>query len=292
VSDELETFTVQCEAGHAAELSIDELEELFEVPHCPGSDDCPAEIDSCDPSDLEVACVHCEWSLGASWSEAMQWIGSACPRCTSNTDTSGEIHLVGTHQHQVGIHVGFDPPADVSRLRRPTRPDYWEVVIHFTRRSSLVEILKQRTIIASETGFFKVPAVCMSETPLEFSGEIKSRFGEYGLAFRKSDVIRFGGGPVLYLSDQLVEEQRAKGDFAAGLRPFVNVLRIPSTAASVRRAKKFDFLHEREWRVPKDVPLDELLPVGLVLPRQEGGQRFSGDDGPILLKAAREYGEL
>jgi hypothetical protein len=69
----------------------------------------------------------------------------------------------------------------------------------------------------------------------------------------------------------------------------VNVLRLPE-AAPRGRTRFFDFLHEREWRVPSDIPLDLHKPVALVLPEGSAWHKFAGDKWEQLVKAAFLYG--
>ena len=282
---------IRCKSGCENELSIDELDEVLEMGNCP-SEGCDSPIVDVDPGALEVQCVECEWQEACSWNDAMTWLTAECPRCRSNAETSGEIRLVGTRQHEIGIYESFAQNVDVSSLRRKRRPDYWEIVIHFTNRENFISICKQGKIQAKVTGYFQEPAVCLTDTPIEFSSELKSTYGEFGFVFKKSDVLTAGGGPVAYLSDAIIRQQRALGGFSDAMKPFINIVRIPSTAPVDVKKRKIDFLHDREWRLPSDLDFSSLQPIGIVLPDRPNRNRFSGIGGREIFEAAREYGEL
>jgi hypothetical protein len=114
---------------------------------------------------------------------------------------------------------------------------------------------------------------------------MKKAHGEYGFVFRKSDLMKIGGNPALYMRKPLIVAK----SFAPEVKPFVNLLRIPKIEPSQPR---YDFLHEREWRVPTDIVLKSTLPFGVILPAAPRSLRFRGKDGDTLLEMAGKYGEL
>lgn len=285
------SYQVSCPNGHSKTVDIDELAELLEDQNC-FQDGCSEPLSKVDPEELSVECTDCGWQEHCDWRTATGWLWSDCPRCISNTETEGHIRIVGTLAHAVGEYESFAPKVKVDNFRREDRPDYWELVAHYTRRDAFISILKNKKIEARNTGYFHVPSVCFTDVPVEFNTETKRTYGEYGLVFRKSDIITAGGGPVIYLSDQLIQSQKPLG-FADAMKPFVNLVRLPATAPSGVKARRVNFLHDREWRFPSDLKLDSVVPVGLILPsRAKEKGRFRGPDGRYMIESAWEYGEI
>jgi hypothetical protein len=124
-------------------------------------------------------------------------------------------------------------------------------------------------------------AVCFSEAPLpamveafrlaERDASVKRclKWEPYGLVFDKQLVYcRFGARPVLYLSDAEYEQLKV-----AGFKDHWRVVELDYNA----RPNPIDWTHEREWRSPADILLNQLDP----------------DDRPcILVKEQSERDEL
>jgi hypothetical protein len=151
--------------------------------------------------------------------------------------------------------------------------------------------MEEERIRAQNTGYFGVPAVCMTEAPVHFNEEFLHRYGSYGIVFRKGDVIRAGGGPAVYLLDCILEAQKEYG-FHDKFKPFLNVIRLPGIAPREKVKKKVDYLHDREWRFPTDVEFAKLSPLAVILPPESGLSTFSGPGGKALLKIAWKFKEI
>jgi hypothetical protein len=284
-------FTVTCCSGHRKSLTIDELEEVLDPNTCP-IEGCKSAVVSCDPAEIEVECIDCGWEDRCDWQNVVGGLWGSCPRCSSNTGTSGDIRIVGTHSHAVGEYQNFCDGVPVDEYFRGKREDYWAIVVHYTRRQDFLGIMRDKKIRAAPTGYFKAPAVCMTELPPRFCKDLKSHFGPYGVAFKKDDVIKNAGGPAAYLLDAVIKAQEEACGFDSCLRPFVNVLRIPETAPTQSKAKRVDFVHEREWRVPGDLVFSEVPPIAVILPEGNACEKFYGPDGGELLTIAWKYGEI
>ena len=282
-------YLVICNNGHERQVSIDVLEEILDSEMCP---ECDAPIVKLQPSQLEVECIECGWEEQGHWRDVMPWLWLECPRCQSNTQTTGDIRIVGTSSHAVGEYQNFCEHADIRPFLRDGRDDYWELVVHYTSRDNFLEIMERQEIKAMPTGYFGVPAVCLTDAPSKFGYEFKHRYGPFGIAFRKSDIISQGGGPAVYLIDKLLKEQRDFCGFAASLQPFVNVLRIPKTAPDHAKAKRVDYLHDREWRYPADLHFANIEPVAVVLPDGIAAHKFQGPNGKKLISIAWRYKEI
>lgn len=278
-----EIYQVECKSKHELELSTSELEEVLEWGNCPG---CGADIESVVPEEIEVKCAVCTWQETNDWEAVMQSLWSGCPRCKSR------LHIAGSFYEQVAIYDEYARKNKASKYLKGKRPDYWEIVIHFCKKAELASILASQHINANPTGCFKVPAVCLTEVPLVYSGPIRKIHGNCGIAFRKSEVLKYGGQPAVYLVDVLIKAQNMHGGFCCSIKPFINILRIPSIAPSSTVVTKIDFLHEREWRVPKDIDLNVLHPLGLIFPEGKSTEKFSGPNADTLIHYAYKYGEL
>ncbi len=282
-------YLVICKNGHERQVPIDELEEILDSESCP---ECMAPIIELEPSEINIECVECGWEEQGDWRDIIPWLWLECPRCHKNTQTSGDIRLVGSSSHAVGEYQNFCEHADIKPYIRDGRDDYWELVVHYTSRDNFLEIMEKQKIKAKPTGYFRASAVCLTDAPAKFGHEFKHRYGPFGIVFRKSDIISGGGGPAVYLNDNLINEQKESFGFAPSIKPFINVIRIPKTAPKNATAKRVDYLHDREWRYPLDLDLKKIEPVAIVLPDGMPADKFRGQDGKKLISIAWRYREL
>jgi hypothetical protein len=198
----------------------------------------------------------------------------------------------------------------VHRLRTYDLPDVGDYLIHFTGRtgqrfeqpddirnldapSRLAQILYQGTIRAVPTfGTGRRPIVAFTESSQAAVRRLiaEGRYTPWGIGFSKQSIFERGGGPVLYVrgdewdatAAQLPDPVRARivrfwpgatweeGDpvLFDGIRQLSDTLKNPS-----------EWLHEREWRVPRDVTFGWDDVEFLIVPSL---------DWPVL--QARQYG--
>lgn len=283
-----ETYTVTCINKHTNDISLSELEEILEYNSCPT---CAASIDNVDPAELDVECPTCTWQETNNWNDIMGWFYVGCPRC-SNNEFESHVHLTGSFYFETELYENVFERVNTQPYKRNERPDHWEIVTHFCERNELISILKNDEIKAFKTGYYSEEAVCLTEIPIAFSDEIRTTHGNYGIAFRKKTIIENGGQPIIHLTDKLIKAQESGSGFVDELKPFVQLLRIPSTAPTQKKSKKVDFLHEREWRVANNIHLNAIKPIGLILPKGSTMKKFSGNNWDLLLKNAFYYGEI
>jgi len=165
------------------------------------------------------------------------------------------------------------------------RPDYSEYVAHFTKdripndarrldsshpsiiatsaRDRLISILRTRCILATPMPWTARNAVAFTECPWGSLIDHTRRYSAYGFGFAKARVFAAGGGPAIYLRQDLLEKQQEyhhKSDtkqtgFHPHLWSFVTPF-VPGYAPQShlekywKREYPIDFSHEREWRVP------------------------------------------
>ncbi|MFN7988869.1 MAG: hypothetical protein U0529_15460 [Thermoanaerobaculia bacterium] len=273
-------FVLKCVAEHEVECDATTLEEALTGDDCP---ECGAAIASIEPASIPLICADCENEETSDWREASVWLWSDCPRCQRNTETAGEFHVVGSAPQRIREYEGFSSSKRESEYLHEARPDVWDLVIHFTSRSSFARILDASRIVAAPTGYFKESAVCLTEAPLSFSAAFRESYGPFGVVFRKTKILEVGGGPALHFTEGSLAAQKRIG-VAPEAKPFINVIR--------RGTRRMDFHHEREWRVPHDLDLESVRPEALVLPPAPSGQRFGGEGWEEMLDAAWSWGEI
>jgi hypothetical protein len=83
-------YLISCSKGHKARVAVDDLEEWLDAECCQEAG-CDGEIVDVEPNDISVECVNCGWEDTSPWNEAIGWLWIDCPRCASNTETSGDI---------------------------------------------------------------------------------------------------------------------------------------------------------------------------------------------------------
>lgn len=173
------------------------------------------------------------------------------------------------------------------KARIAQRSDLTTGLVHLTRDNDgekaldvLVKILRDRKLLGSTTasGFIvgPRPAVCLQEAPLYSLAQniyteqnyrkqdptAKIRYLGFGLQFSKASVFSKGGRPVIYDSTAV----------AKGYLPASQWWRIVNFDLS-NKLSVVDWCHEREWRVPDELPF-ELMDVSILLPNASAYRAF------------------
>jgi len=156
------------------------------------------------------------------------------------------------------------------------RPDFSNYLVHFTLNGKpkidisenptqkysdmgalekLINILTDNKIIASITPWTQRRAVCFTECPWTSLLEHTKTYSPYGIAFEKSFIFSRNGSPVYYVRADQFKKQKWDKD----LYPFVTPFWPGYRPAHLKESIDFgtcDFSHEREWRVPHDLPFE------------------------------------
>lgn len=218
-----------------------DLEREFVCPDC--SQDGFIECSSC-------GLLHEEDCMVPMGSEGRQVFGDICKDCFYDDEHDIEEALE---------YVGLDQMLSKEKacyyfMHAAENPDMTICCTHLISASSdeqafeiLRSILRSRIIEANVTGYYGRPysteAVCLTELTTRGLLEHAKAYSPFGLGFLKGWIFAQGGGPALYIRDDLIRWQAAQGAVEAHLRPFVNKINLST----------YDFHHEREWRVPKDL---------------------------------------
>lgn len=267
-----ETYRATCSEGHRTDVALDELREFLESDACRVHEDdseCGASLVELEPKEIMLQCQFCDHRDIFHWQE----IEFSCDQCPGGPiDDAMQISgaystraAMATDLYEFEIEAGW----------RKARPDHWECVTHFTKADSFAQILRQGRINASQTGYFRLPAICFTEVPMAWSREFKGRFGQFGFVIFKDALLSAGGAPAINLPENLISR-----DIPDQLRPFVNKI-----------GSNFNFLHEREWRTPTDLHLATLRPM-LVLPEspmESVGAYLAPEE---LARACQDFGVI
>lgn len=283
-----QTYKITCQNKHNVTVTLSELEEILDYNSCPK---CTASLTQVDPPELEVECPACTWQETNDWESIIGWFLVGCPRCDKN-ELKSYVHLKGSFYFETELYENVFEKVDTQKFKLNNRPDYWEIVTHFCSRDEIISILSSNVIRAYNTGYYSKKAICLTETPIAFSDEIRKKHGDYGISFRKKTILKNGGQPIIHLTDELIKVQEQNGGFSDEIKAFIQLLRIPSTSPPHKRAKKVDFLHEREWRIAKTIDLNQIKPIGLILPKGSASLKFSGNNWDSLIEKAFQYGEI
>lgn len=158
-------------------------------------------------------------------------------------------------------------------------PDYSPLVVHFTKeadrkmvRDDLIDeshplfahknsaaierlksILEFKTIYASPMPFLpnNRSAVCFSECIWDALVDLARVYSPYGIVFSKRLVFEKGGGPALYIRGDTLKlvQQNIPSDLEPLVAPF-------DPMGVMKPGVKLDFLHEREWRLPRPLTFE------------------------------------
>ncbi|QDV12241.1 hypothetical protein CA51_21220 [Rosistilla oblonga] len=246
-------------------------------------------------SNLSLYCYICHADVDyMSLPDALHWLEERCPHCAGRDVWEADFYSVSVAGSWSHVYGEYDWSASGKRrdeLERETRTDYWEGVVHFCSAEEFISIYKERRIKAEPTGLYgrrnpkETKAVCLSETTEPNWEEIKDIHGQYGFVFRKRDMIALEGAPAIYLPQSVIDEMKSTGDvIPRKLWPYLSKLKIPSAS----KGKKHDFLHEREWRVPRDIDFNKTRPYAVTFPKRRPGI----EEEELILYAAQEFQEL
>ncbi|PKL67637.1 MAG: hypothetical protein CVV28_05040 [Methanobacteriales archaeon HGW-Methanobacteriales-1] len=111
---------------------------------------------------------------------------------------------------------------------------------------TLTKILGEKKLIASETGYYghthKTKSVCFADLTIRGLKRHSDNYSKFGVGFLKGLIFKKNGAPALYIRDNLLSTDAVKDD----IKPYTNKINI----------SRFDFHHEREWRVPDDLEFE------------------------------------
>lgn len=199
----------------------------------------------CEPNDDYIKCNHCGLlhnpdciiSFSKDFTECFGFI---CEEC-----------FYGEEFEYFGIAIDDLKEKQKSYYKNAAvNPDLTILCTHLIKEDTdeaclvtLKKILKEGRLIAAPTGYYvhttSPKSVCFSELSLRGLTQHALRYSHFGLAFLKGWIEERGGGPALYVREDLLKHER----LPIAIQPFVNKISLGN----------WDFHHEREWRVPGDV---------------------------------------
>ena len=122
-----------------------------------------------------------------------------------------------------------------------------------TALERLLNILTTRVVRASPLPWLtrNPRAVCFTECIWDGLVQLSEAYSPYGLVFSKRLVFEKGGGPALYVRGDSFKALTEAGAVPPALESFVQPF---DPTAVIKQGVPIDFLHEREWRLPSDLP--------------------------------------
>ena len=166
------------------------------------------------------------------------------------------------------------------------RPDFSEFVVHFTKASNpwglgvdrarvdglneiaqlngyerLIAILENRVVRATNMPWTDRPCACFTECVWGSLLDHAQRYSPYGVGFHKEKLFAAGGGPAIYMRQDLFRIANQRGGWADEIWPFITPF-VPEYSSDEHRREYWggrvpcDYTHEREWRVPHDFAFD------------------------------------
>lgn len=282
---------INCEMSQSLMVTPSEFDEWIED----GEVNCESCGNEMSVEGLTLECFICGAEIEFDdLSQIPLLCDERCPYCAGNPNWDVDFLSVVVVGSWTAAYASYDWTANrrqTSYLERSGRTDYWEGLVHFCKASEFISIYESRCIKATSTGLYyrrnpsKTKAVCLTETTQPNWGEIQSSHGEYGFIFRKRDIIRLKGAPAIYLPQSVIEDMKAKNEtIPPTLWPYLNKLSLSSLSPGA----KYDFLHEREWRVPKDISFGVVRPFAVTFPKRR--PKIDGEE--LILHAAQEFQEL
>lgn len=282
---------IDCHSPQSHRFTPTEFEEFISE----GNTECQSCGKEMSADGYRIECFICGMEFdGYTLSQISTLLEERCASCAGREDWDADFYSICIAGSWTTVSEMYDwsmSPKAGDDLRRKGRTDYWEGLVHFCSAEEFISIYRDRCIKASSTGLYyklhpeQTKAVCLTEATIPNWQEIKNTHGEYGFVFRKSDIIRLDGAPVISLPQSVIDDMKSKREpIPQTLWPYVTKLLLPSPTSQ----KKIDFLHEREWRVPHDISFDTLQPYAVVFAKSRPA--IEGEE--LILEAAREFQEL
>lgn len=135
--------------------------------------------------------------------------------------------------------------------------DDYDAIKALSAKDRLIRILEEKKIKASIMPWTGCHAVCFTECPwTSLLGHTKV-YSTYGIGFEKPFIFSRNGSPVYYVRADQYEKQ----EWHEHLKPFVTPFWPAYRPKSIEQKKSFktcDYSHEREWRVPHDLPFEYI----------------------------------
>jgi hypothetical protein len=133
-------------------------------------------------------------------------------------------------------------------------PEGVEEIVGVSARDRLVRILQLLNIKATHMPWTDCPAVCFTECTWPSLMRHAERYSSYSVGFQKSLLFGQGGGPAIYMRQDLYWEEEREGGFLPSIKAFLTPFAPEYAPESHKKGgRAIDYSHEREWRVPNDL---------------------------------------
>lgn len=291
-----EKYTLKCTEGHPNEVELNNVVDALREDRC---EVCRSPLADSRPGFIPLVCP-CGYSDSPDVEYAKSLLENGCPDATEDTEAPGNIkfHQLCArdsvqalyHSYRWSVHGPTH-----KKLMKEKMQDYWEYLVHFTDNAGFLKIMDSHILKAHSAGYYYkldpagTKAVCLTETPLEYADRFFSKYGPIGFVFKKATLQKKGALPIVNLSKGMIKIQERAGGFAKEIKPFVQLIRTDSTGGA---GDRYDWISDREWRVPADINLLRTAPIGMVYQEPIG---YRADEDALWrakVMATITYGEV
>lgn len=234
-----------CEQKVHSSCAVDEICDNCNMWACEQHDDSVIQCDRCGLNHTEDCIVSFD-------SEFVDEFGHVCKKCFDRYgdlieqikkpfETDGLQHIIERIERDKKFYIeeareNFDLTVALTHLIKSDNPF-----------GLLKRILDEKCLKSSQTGYFgkkdNTQAVCFADLTVRGLLRHSKKYSPFGLAFLKQSIYERGGGPALYVRENIIREEN---NLTVNLKPFINKINLNS----------YDFHHEREWRVAQDFLFD------------------------------------
>jgi hypothetical protein len=111
------------------------------------------------------------------------------------------------------------------------------------------------------------PCVSLSECTLPGLIALSERYGRFGFVFNKKYIFRHKGRPCIYVDNDIYGylSAQANASVPQAIKAFALANIYIPQGSSIGKIQ--DYKHEREWRVPGDIPIKTTELVFIVVPK-------------------------
>jgi hypothetical protein len=289
-------YTLKCTEGHPNEVEFNNLIDALEDDRC---ETCRSQFASSKPDFIPLECP-CGYSDSPDVDYAKSILQHGCPNANEDVEAPDNIrfhHLSASGSPQA-LYYSYRWSVQGHKhklLMKEDMQDYWEYLIHFTDNEGFLSIMESHTILAHSAGYYYrrdpagTKAVCLTEAPLDYADRFFDKYGSIGFVFRKAVLQKAGALPVMHLAKGMIKTQERFGGFAKELKPFVQLLRTDSTGGI---GKRYDWISDREWRVPAAINLLKTSPIGMVYQEPIAYRSDDDDLWRAKIMATFTFGEI
>ena len=148
---------------------------------------------------------------------------------------------------------------DLKKIQLKNDEEAFEILCKIVQANELKFKANQISYPISNTTI-NVPMICFTDTPIEQSFEHCLKYNYFGVSFNKTELIKYGANPVLYLvqnriyHQEFIEHLRFDKNKDINLISFFCSILQPYNSKNIEEQNSAEF-YEREWRITRVLPI-------------------------------------